>query len=269
MDADEDILTLEINTTKPIPVEAFNNSIRATANQLMASADGEAEVFVSEVRKDSFIVDLIAITQPSLQFVENVSTACNAIKNIKSVIDCLLNNDSNNKPSKRDVQDIKDITSPIANINVNINGNVNINNPIINMTSNSPNASNSLSISSEEAKRIHERIDEIGLYEPTADVAQSQTLYSKVPFYWCQAGFYKNQNQGNKGIIGKIDDKPHKVIFADDESPTKKEMTTTPQGQKNNWQNVDYIVDVEMLRVKGNIKWYKILKNYKEDAIDE
>lgn len=59
MDTDKDILAFEIDTTEPIPVEAFNNSIRATANQLMASADGGA-MCPSGNRHDTGILYVVA-----------------------------------------------------------------------------------------------------------------------------------------------------------------------------------------------------------------
>lgn len=87
-------------------------------------------------------------------------------------------------------------------------------------------------------------------------------------FYWYQTRFDNiNINQGNKGIIEKIDSKPRNVIFADDESEAKKGMTTIHPDLKIDWQEIGYIVDVEVIKKGIEIKAYKITKNYMNDCI--
>lgn len=58
-----------------------------------------------------------------------------------------------------------------------------------------------------------------------------------------------------QGIIKTIQDKSVKVIFADDNSDTKKEMTSSIQGV--DWQKVKYIVDVEAMVDSNRIIAYK------------
>ena len=67
---------------------------------------------------------------------------------------------------------------------------------------------------------------------------------------WGRLTFMKKQ-----GIIKTIQDKSVKVIFADDNSDTKKEMTSSIQGV--DWQKVKYIVDVEAMVDSNRIIAYK------------
>jgi len=95
-----------------------------------------------------------------------------------------------------------------------------------------------------------------------------QRKYSKVLFYWYQTRFDSIKiNSGNQGVVESIDKNPKKVIFAEDESETKHQMTTTNKELNRDWQEVGYIVDLEIINNGENIVAYKILKNYPEDSI--
>lgn len=92
-------------------------------------------------------------------------------------------------------------------------------------------------------------------------------VYNKVLFQWVKTRF-DSTNVGNRGVIKRIQDKPVKVVFADDNSSAKTEMTTSSLGV--DWQKVKYIVVAETLVGNDNqVSGYKILKNYPNDSITE
>ncbi|OAV70741.1 hypothetical protein Barb4_01121 [Bacteroidales bacterium Barb4] len=89
--------------------------------------------------------------------------------------------------------------------------------------------------------------------------------HQKVLFKWIQARFDKSKEK-DKGVIDAIQKKAIKVIFADDNSISKTEMTTS--SSDTDWQEIGYIVDVETITSNNKVVAYKILKNYPDDSID-
>ena len=101
----------------------------------------------------------------------------------------------------------------------------------------------------------------------TSSKEQAQTnIFKKKLFYWYQTRFDdKKSNSGNKGIIESIQPEAVNVIFEDDNSLTKAEMTTSYDGV--DWQKRGYIVDIEVLRKGDKIVKYKILQNYMNESV--
>ena len=94
---------------------------------------------------------------------------------------------------------------------------------------------------------------------------QSEPLIKyKQTFYWASASFIKNKQDefADKGIIESLDSKPYKIIFEDDKD--RKNII-----QKKKWQDLIYLVDVEVILVQGEVTIYKILKVYEEEFFKE
>ncbi len=112
------------------------------------------------------------------------------------------------------------------------------------------------------------RIAQNRLAKYSAELLQEESsIEDKQLFYWSTASFVKNKS-GDKGFIESIDkEKPHKIIFPNESD--KKIMTTSSDKFKTDWQDLMYIVDVEVLDVQGKIQAYKILKVYEKDTFEK
>jgi hypothetical protein len=137
--------------------------------------------------------------------------------------------------------------------------------PVINGDNNTVNlicGDYNVSFDSNEYKDTFEGQNKIK--QPNQEINNHSELHKKVLFRWLQTRF-DNSRSGNKGIIRSIQEKPVKVIFENDASETKKEMTTSHSHVE--WQKVGYIIDVETIVENGNIVAYKVIKNYPNDCI--
>lgn len=119
---------------------------------------------------------------------------------------------------------------------------------------------NEINITSDEAKIGQEKLAE----RENQFLEEEFSQKTKQEFNWETASFVKGLS-GNKdsGIIKSIDKKAHRIIFTSDAD--KKYMTTSKLG--NEWQYLQYIVDVKIIRVQDKIKVYEILKVHEKDAI--
>ena len=103
-------------------------------------------------------------------------------------------------------------------------------------------------------------ISEFITYFPTV-------FFRKELMYWANANFLKIKKSQDKVVIEKIDKHPKKVIFANDED---KLYATTHNllFKDKNWQDLSYIVDVDVSYIEGVPKVYKILRIYREEVFD-
>ncbi|MDR0942494.1 MAG: hypothetical protein LBM19_02680 [Holosporales bacterium] len=85
--------------------------------------------------------------------------------------------------------------------------------------------------------------------------------------YWASASFIaKNKRISNKVIIENIDKSPKNVTFINEED---EKIAKSYNGKfKKDWQDLNYIVDVEVLYIQGVPKTYKILKLYVDEIYD-
>jgi hypothetical protein len=81
--------------------------------------------------------------------------------------------------------------------------------------------------------------------------------------YWEEASFNnkKANNGGDKIIIEKFDKRPKKVIFLNDSNKVKC-TTRNIKFPNEEWQNLLYHVDVEVVKIQDVVKEYKILHVY-------
>lgn len=252
----ENKIVFRIETEKPLPVEDFTKSLEAFNREYKAFSS-VAELQISEIRKGSFEVEFIQYIEPASLFagITNINGVFDFIKHLKNLFSSLKKGENLEINSRDSAENILDITRPIIN-----------NYGTINMGS----GNNNFTINDKDAKLINEITKKL-LEQPQKNIEnQSQTtIREKVLFNWQQVSFNEQKpNVGNKGIIQEIDKRAIRVIFADDTSQTKEEMTTSHNGI--DWQEVNYIVDVEVMTKDDKIMVYKILKNYPNDSfVDE
>ncbi len=133
----------------------------------------------------------------------------------------------------------------------------------LNIINSGNNNTYNINVSSSDARVAQNRLAK---YD-TESLKEESSIKHKQPFYWSTAAFFKNKN-GDKGIIEAIDGKkPHKIIFPSEGD--KKMMMSSYDKFKTDWQDLMYIVDVEVLNVQDKIQAYKTLKVYEEDTFEK
>jgi hypothetical protein len=93
-------------------------------------------------------------------------------------------------------------------------------------------------------------------------------IFSKELMYWANANFVDSKNKTtNKIIVEKIDKKPRIAVFVNEDDEIKAKSYDSRFPQKN-WQNLVYVVDIEVLYIQEVPKAYRILKLYKDETFD-
>lgn len=247
--------TYRVDTDSHLSVEDFTKALVAINEEYKQFSYGTHQLEITEIRKGSFEVDFAPIIIPTLfSAIENANSIWDFITHIKFVKDFILGNNetvTDAKPSAQSVSNCAKIISPVIN-----------NYGTINIFSGNEN----VSIDNGEAKQIKTFIPSLLKDIPSTTQESNSNILKKQLFYWYQTRFDdKKTNSGNKGIIEAISSEAVNVIFEDDNSLTKQEMTTSQDGV--DWQKVGYIVDVEVMRKGDKIVKYKILHNYMEDCV--
>ncbi len=251
--------TYKIDTDNPLAVEDFTKALVAINNEYKLFSYGSRQLQIEEIRKGSFEVDFAPIVIPTLfAATEQFNSVMDFLAHIKNIKDYIIGAkeiaDEDKKPSMRSIQNCVDMTTPI--INNYGSGNIYI------FSGND----NKVLIDSNDAEQIKTFAPSILKEIPTAPQEQNSNILKKQLFYWYQTRFDdKKTNSGNKGIIESISSDAVNVIFEDDNSLTKQEMTTSQDGV--DWQKRGYIVDVEIMRKDNKIVKYKIIHNYMNESV--
>jgi len=260
----DDSFIFTINCEEPIPMETFTSTLVAIQNQFYLLTGGNAQLLVKEIRKGSFEFEFIsAILGGSLfNTLTNFNTIGQFFEYLKSTVNWLSNREKKpdeKKYTMKEIRDFKKIFSPISE-NRNQSSTIKMSNKNHDV----------IEVTHSDVLKIEQNIKMLTVLDQLEKDSFKETNFTKVLFYWYQTGFDSGKiNTGNKGIISRIDNKPRKIIFENDASKTKIEMTTTNVSLGLDWQKVGYIVDVELIYKEENIVAYKILNNYMNDAIIE
>lgn len=248
-------IEIKIDTNKPIYLKDFTSSVNAigdifyaTAKEYDTEESYKPSIYISEVRKGSFILDLVCATTVTIPLlIENGITTA-TFETLKIYFDMLKEAIlPTTEKEKTNLKKAGEILRPIAyddasQINIGLyKDNRKINNYYI---------------TGQDAGTYLDFINKIN------ESDSSSKFYNQVAMVWIQTNF-KDRKKGNKGIIECISNKSLKVIFNNND--IQHEMTSTHQDFPNElWQNLIYIVDVEVMYIDGEAKYYKILKNYPE-----
>lgn len=84
--------------------------------------------------------------------------------------------------------------------------------------------------------------------------------------HWYQTKFDNESHTGNKAIIESISKRPQKVIF--ENNAVKESMLHGDKRFNKPWQELAYVVDVEVQTVNGEPKMYTVLRYYPDQTID-
>lgn len=254
----EEKLSFVIDSTESISVEAFSKSLVAFNDEFKRLNSGSKELRIDKIRQGSYIVDFVIGTLSStLPFLSEASVIIDFLNHLNDIKKYILGDKQIDTLTDKSIENTSNIVQPIVHCGSNCTININY-------------GEQKVSFSQTESERITENTPTliksiIGKQEET----ESSHFRKKVLFYWYQTCFDKTKvNKGNKGIIDNIlPQLSISVIFEDDNSEAKKEMTTSKDGV--DWQKRGYIVDVEVLKAGDKIVKYKIVNNYPNESVPE
>lgn len=248
-------IEIKIDTDKPIYLKDFTSSVNAIGDIFYSTAkeyDSEdlykPSIYISEIRKGSFILDLVCAANITIPLLVENGINVATFEAIIMYIEMLKNSVfPTTEKEKTNMLKAADIVKPIAKDEA---AQINIATYYDNRQIKYYYIGASDAIKCEDfAKQLQEN-------------DSSSEYYTQVAMRWVQTNFTDRKN-GNKGIIESINQKSLKVIFNSKE--IQKEMTSAhPDFPNELWQNLIYIVDVEVMYIDGNAKYYKILKNYSD-----
>ena len=121
---------------------------------------------------------------------------------------------------------------------------------------------NNYIVSSEQAEKAIRKVGR----EIAALDDEDQNVHKRKLMYWYQTKFVEHADTGDKAVIEDITSKPVKVIFENDE--VKRHMLAGDSRFTRPWHELAYVVDVEVMTVRGQARMYKVLRYYPEDTID-
>ncbi len=255
---EEEKLSFIIDTTDSISVEAFSKSLVAFNDEFKRLNSSSKELRIDKIKEGSYVVDFVIGTLvTTLPFLSNANTVIEFLDHLNNIKEYILGKKEFNYLTDKSLENTSNIIQPIVNCGANCTININCGEQKVNFTQAES------EIINEKTPTLIKSI--IGKQEET----ESSHFRKKVLFYWYQTCFDKNKmNKGNKGIIENIfPDSPISVIFEDDNSNAKKEMTTSIDSV--DWQKRGYIVDVEVLKAGDKVLKYKIVNNYPDESIPD
>jgi hypothetical protein len=256
-------LEIKINNVRPLGLEDLSLSLLAFSHQFHKFVESEtnketdigSELLIKEVRSGSIIVELVSQAAPIVPLFWEGGTLVQWSKVVEDTCKWLLGKIDTppKKLTKQDLQEWNKFVEPVAkdngaqmNINVSDNGKV-INQFIINST---------------EANAMQNRIGQMieGLDTPEDNIHRRKVMY------WYQTKFDPNSETGNKAIVDDLSKSGLKVIFENNE--VKAEMLHVDPKFGKPWQELAYVVDIEVQTVREIPKMYKVLKYYPEHTFD-
>ncbi|MDP4022347.1 hypothetical protein Q8W71_06910 [Methylobacterium sp. NEAU 140] len=249
-------LTLKFDNKQPLDVTDLTSSLNALVRQYQkyavesedVNSRGEAKLFVADLRRGSYITDLVPYAQEVgaavstvAPYTEDAKKVLGFAKYLKGGFDALLGGKkSSENLTTKDLRDLKQIIEPTAkeagavfmfqatdgatqNITVNFN--------------------------SQEANAIqNQAVRQIEVMKEP-----EQKRFNKRLMYWYAATRGKPSKTSDKAIIETIEKKPLPVFI--DDPDIKQQMMA---GRENPFL-VGFIVDVELLLVRGEVRGYSIL----------
>lgn len=253
---DQPHIKLHIENKNPVDLADFTRSLEAFSNEYRRyMADHgyagleESRLYVHKIEAGSIDV-ILAAAMEMLPFVRDGNQYFGFINHIKSYMDYFLGRgekpDDINVKTCQNIHDLQDI-----------------------ITSN-PGSSYSISLERSAVQNLTVNYNFIeangtqgkSLKEIEAMKAPTGQTHKGVLFGWSQVkkgrGITKG-NTGDKGIIDSLSDTALSVYFDENSGTAKEEMSA---GQENPL-NQSYIVDVELLSLRGKPKAFKILKLHK------
>ena len=258
-----DKLEIKIENKKPVELTDLTLSLLGVSHQFQKFIETETtedynsatELYVKEVRSGSIVIELVTLAMPIVPLIWEGGPLSEWVNQAKSIMEWLLAK-SKDKPKELTKQDFSQwhtILEPVAkdsssqlNFSVSDNGHV----------------VNQFIISSNEANVAQNRINrELKQLESPTDLIRVKKVMT-----WYQTKFDPDSNTGNKAIIESISKKPIKVVF--ENNAVKEAMLQGDQSFSKSWQELAYLVDVEVQTINDVPKVYTVLRYHSEDTFD-
>lgn len=256
-------LTITITNKVPVSLVDLTNSLTGLADQYYSYIANDSQgrskgkLYVSEIRKGSMIFEIIAETLPYIPLLVEAGTIPLESWITQFIATTKWLKGIGKKPDlnleKQDYKNIHKAFSTVANdnssaITFNLDG-ANIKNfsPVI--------------YTSDDAKKIMEGAkNEMDLLDE-----KNEHTYKNRLMIWDQTKFNLKANTGDKALIECIYEKPVKIIFQNESDKeymynAGKDFDGTP------WQELGFIVDVEVQYVNGTPKVYNIIHTHKNET---
>lgn len=257
-------LQITINNIKPVILIDLTMALLGIGQQFERFIENEtseknhisSELFIKEVRSGSIIVELIAQAAPIVPLLWNGGSIEEWMGYVKSVIEWL-NGKVSQPPkdiTKQDLEQWKNILEPVAKDHGSQMNFI--------CSNNSGTIVNQVFINSEQANAAQNAIQrEIGVMkEPSDHVRHKQVMT------WYQTKFDEKSKTGNKATIESISKSPVKVIF--ENNVVKKALMAGDSRFDKPWNELAYVVDVNIQTIQGVPKVYTIINFYDEDTFD-
>ena len=251
-------LSIKIENSKPFELNQLTSSLNSLAKEFdvfckdhnIKKSDRKLEIV--KLDKGSLLIELIPFVVPLINEINTVYMFGEKLINTIN----FFSGKGGDKPKigKQSCDNISNFMEVTANDN---GGNL-----ILNVV-----GDNNKIIVGSEISNLEANATQNGLRKHKDTLLEeSPEIYTKEAFYWSVASFSDvTEKSADRGVALKINEKAHKIIFANDTD--KKMMTTFNASLKSDWQNLIYIVDIEVTRVQESIKIYKILKVHYDDTI--
>jgi len=255
-------LVFELKNSRPIELADLTKSLTAVANQYRRYVireslhdESEAKLYVKEVRDGSTIVELFSYVQVHQGAITSAITTSTAIIGFGAYLKkTYAEIRDGKKPADLTVKDLNDLRAVLEPTAKDPNGQVVIH------ADHGHTVQVSIDLKSSDANVVQNQATRIIDEMQEAD----QLKFNKRAFYWDVAS-KGEPRASDKGVIESIENKPVHVVF--DDVSIKDAMV----GGKAHPFNTTYVVDVELMTVRGKTKAYKITKLHEviEDDDDE
>jgi hypothetical protein len=255
----ESVLTVKIENNNPVELNQLAMSLSALGLQydsFLRKYDNcnytktDRKLYISKLNQGSIIIELAPFIIPLIQ---DVNTVACFLCYLKESFNLFLGKETKIKynHSKQDLEQLHtvlNLTAKDTGSNLYVEGNL----------------INNFSINHMEANAIQNYIAR----ELNNKEQERPEIFKKELMYWANASFVCSRNRiSDKVVIEKIDKRPKNVIFLNDEDAVVAKNHNEKFPGKN-WQDLAYVVDVEVSYIEDIPKGYKILKLYKEEIFD-
>lgn len=254
-------LEVVIKNTRPIALTDLTMALLAVGQQYEDFVENEipadlqvfSTLLVKEVRTGSIIFELIAQgVIPAVPLLWSQTSSLVEWCRLAEHLMQWLTGKTNLPPktiTKNDLKQWNNIVEPVAKDNGSqMNFNVNDGGTVINQ----------FIVSSIDANVMQNRIrKEIGEIEEPMDVIHKRKVMT-----WFQARFDPDSQIGNKALIESISSKPLRVVF--ENNAIKDAMFAQGTQFRMPWQELAYLVDVQVQTIEGRPRVATIMKFYPE-----
>lgn len=239
-------LQITLNNRDPVVLTDLVQSLLAVSSQFErfiktrsnSSPEACTELLIHEVRKGSIVVELIAYSLPAVPLIWGDGAIHEWVNYARSIIDWLSGKGEkpHQKITKNDLGDYSSIVTPVAKDN---------SSQITFTAINGGEITNHFHVCSNDATNIQRQVTkEIESMDESSD-----SIKRKQYMTWYQTRFGNSLTSGNQAIIENLSKKPKRVIFQDEE--TKRSMSKGDARFSRDWQELAYLVDVDVQFVNG------------------